>query len=239
MASTMKNSASTVHALCMPGNRIGRVRAIFYRTIAGITILAATSAIAQDLTADEITVLPRILSAIAVEISAEHNGQERAILLRNADPDAASADLVIIAGAPDERERQPVLIVRDLVFAGIMAGQVPWLEVSPQGSLLVKSEQTGIGRSPWEEALTLAERGGQVVVAGYTLNQWDRITAGSAQCDWNLLSGRWVTDYDIPPGEGAERKGGDSGTESLRITPAEWAARRDSLAPFCRVDLGG
>ena len=204
----------------------------------GCAALVLAGPVLAELAADEAAVLPRILSAVPVEISDAHNGQERAILLRGADPDAASADLVILAGAPDGREGQAILIARDLVFAGTMAGQVPWLEVSAQGSLLVKSEQTGIGRSPWEETLTLAERGGQVVVAGYTLNRWDRITAGSARCDWNLLGGGWATSYEIPPGEGPERKGGDNGSAPLRITPAEWVARRDDLAGFCHADLG-
>ncbi|MCP6390723.1 hypothetical protein NL487_27770, partial [Klebsiella pneumoniae] len=84
---------------------------------------------------------------------------------------------------------QPILIARSLVFAGSMAGQLPWLEVSDKGSLLIHAEQSAIGRSPWQETLTVVERDGQIRAAGYTLNHWDRITGGTAVCDWNLLSG--------------------------------------------------
>lgn len=204
----------------------------------GCIALISASPVLADLAADEADVLPRILSSVSVEISDAHIGQEQAILLRNADPDAVSADLVILAGAPDDRQGQPILVVRDLVYAGTMAGQMPWLEVSAQGSLLVKSEQTGIGRSPWEETLALAERDGQVLVAGYTLNRWDRITAGAARCDWNLLTGTWTMNYDIPPGAGKGHQGKNNGKQPLRIMPDEWAMRRTDLAGFCQADLG-
>ncbi|MFN4102425.1 MAG: hypothetical protein ACK4GT_21915, partial [Pararhodobacter sp.] len=86
------------------------------------------------------------------------------------------------------------------------------------------------------------ERDGQILVAGYTLTVWDRITAGSGQCDWNLLSGRWQAGTSIPPADeqdGADIQRNDSGRDAQRLTPAEWAARDGALPEFCQFDLGG
>jgi hypothetical protein len=50
------------------------------------------------------------------------------------------------------------------------------------------------GRYPWEQTLTLAWRGGKLVVLGVTYSSFDRISddddKASAQCDLNLATGR-------------------------------------------------
>lgn len=208
------------------------------RRAAAFLLLAAPAYAAEpSLDPAEAVVLPRVLSAVPVEISADHNGRERAILMRNADADAASADLVILAGAPDPREGELIAVARGIVWAGMMAGQIPWLAVAPNGSLLVHAEQTGIGRSPWEETLTLAERQGQIRVAGYTLNQWDRITAGSARCDWNLLTGSWLLEAELPQQQGPSRSLHREGRDSRVVAVAGWTAEADSFPEICRVDL--
>ncbi len=198
--------------------------------------LAAAPAAAQ-LTAEETAVLPRVLSTVSVEISDRHIGQEMAVLLRNSDADAASADLVIMAGAPDDRAGQPIIVVRNMVYAGMMGGQLPSLEVSDQGSLLIHSEQSGIGRSPWSETLTAVERDGDIRAAGYTLRRWDRITAGTALCDWNLLTGDWTLDVEIPQDIGPAKVRHESGRVELKISMADWAP--EVVPEFCFADLGG
>ena len=193
--------------------------------------LMAGPALAQ-LGDDEAAILPRVLSAVPVEISDAHIGEERAILL--ADEAEGLADLVILAGHPDEAAGQPVLVARGLVWAGQMAGQGPFLDVAPNGSLRVHAQQTAIGRHAWEETLTLAERDGQILVAGYTLTSWDRITAFSGRCDWNLLSGRWESVSGGPDSDDVSL----TGREALRLTPAEWAARGGEAPDFCRFEGG-
>ncbi|MFN3527424.1 MAG: hypothetical protein ACK4YU_15185, partial [Paracoccus sp. (in: a-proteobacteria)] len=130
---------------------------------AALALLLMAGAAQADLMADEASVLPRILSAVPVEISDSHIGQERAVLLYDAQ--AGAADLVILVGAPDDRAGEVLMLARGLVWAGTMAGQVPYLQVTANGSLQVMSMQTAIGRSPWEEVMTLAERDGQILVA--------------------------------------------------------------------------
>ena len=193
--------------------------------------LMAGPALAQ-LGDDEAAILPRVLSAVPVDISDAHIGEERAILL--ADEAEGLADLVILAGHPDEAAGQPVLVARGLVWAGQMAGQGPFLDVAPNGSLRVHAQQTAIGRHAWEETLTLAERDGQVLVAGYTLSSWDRITAATGRCDWNLLSGRWESVSGAPDADDVSL----TGREALRLTPAEWAARGGEAPDFCRFEGG-
>ena len=195
--------------------------------------LIAGQAAAHGLTLQEAAVLPRILQAVTVEISAEHIGEERAILVASDPAAAGGADLVILASSPDEAAGQPIAIGRNLVWMGSMAGQIPSLTVSATGSLQLHAQQTGIGRSPWEEVLTLAERDGQIRVAGYTLHQWDRLTAASASCDWNLLTGRWVRDIEFPDRAASH----DSGTEPALRLLADWAADKDGWPDFCAVDL--
>jgi hypothetical protein len=90
--------------------------------------------------------------------------------------------------------------------------------------LLVHSEQTGIGRSAWNQTLTLAWRDGAFVVAGYTRSGYDRITGSSARCDVNLLTG----DYRIE----AVRGGGDGKPESVLL---DRAGRGEAMALPARV----
>lgn len=205
------------------------------RAAAFFAVIAAAPVGAADLTAEETAFLPRIFSSVSVEISDQHIGQEVAVLLRNAAPDASTADLMIIAVAPDERVGQPIVVVRNMVFAGTMAGQLPWLEVSDKGSLLIHSEQSGIGRSPWQETLTAVERDGEIRAAGYTLSRWDRHTAGTAVCDWNLLTGNWTLQVDIPPENGPDKTRSDSGRVDLNISLADWAP--EVVPEFCFADL--
>lgn len=197
---------------------------------AALTLMAGAALAETGLDADEASVLPRVLSAVAVEISAAHNGPERAILLSSADPDAA--DLAIFSGPLDGSAPEPVAVVRGLVWAGRLGGQVPWLKEAENGSLLVHSEQTGIGRNPWEQTLTLAERDGEIRVAGYTLNQWDRVLAHSARCDWDLLTGDWVLEIEAD-GDPQTRTGNDPRV----VTVADWALEQDGFPRQCQVDL--
>ncbi|WCR11704.1 hypothetical protein JHW45_04835 [Paracoccus stylophorae] len=217
----------------MPRRRRGEAAA----WSAALSLIAAVAHSGPDPTDAEAAVLPRILDAVPVEIAAGHLGQERAILLLNDDPDAMTADLVILAGDPDDRAGQAIAISRGLVWAGRMAGQVPWLDVAANGSLLVGSQQTGIGRSPWEQTLILAERDGAVRVAGFRLVQWDRITASSASCDWNLLTGEWQLEAQIQSENGDPRTVTKQGRRPERIAVQDWPAQGEDPAQMCRIDL--
>ncbi|MBK4214810.1 hypothetical protein JJJ17_02600 [Paracoccus caeni] len=204
---------------------------------AAILCLSMTPVWAEDLKPDEAAVLPRILSMVQVDLVEDRIGQERAVLLRGDGPNDDLADLVILTGEPDERLGEVLVVARNMVWAGMMAGQVPWLEVSERGSLLVKSEQIAAGRAAWEQTLTLAWRDGELRVAGFTINQWDRVNAGSSVCDWNLLSGNWTMSYEIPSDSGDGRKGESSGRQTAHIAASDWTVDPGLMADFCYVDL--
>lgn len=207
--------------------------------VIGLAALSATAAVAQPaLSEDEAAVLPRVLQAVLVDISDAHIGHERAVLLAHRDSDSAKADLVILAGEPDDDAGEPLAIGRGVVWMGQMAGQIPTLAVTDNGGLQLRAEQIGIGRSPWEEVLTLAEREGQIRIAGYTLRQWDRLNAASAVCDWNLLTGNWETEV-TPPAESGLPVIRDSGRKPMHRTLSQWNADSDGWPDFCEVDLTG
>lgn len=201
-----------------------------------VALIGVSAAAQPVLPADEAAILPRIVQAVQVDISDEYIGAERAILLASGDPDASSADLVILVGAPDERVGQPIAIGRNLLWMGQMAGQIPQLEVTSNHGLKVRAEQIGIGRNAWEETLTLAEREGEIRIAGYTLKQWDRLTAASATCDWNLLTGRWV--QDISPSADSELSAiHKEGGQPAHYLLSDWRMDDQGWPDFCAVDL--
>ena len=86
-------------------------------------------------------------------------------------------------------EREPEIKVESLAWRGAMYGTQPRLEIGPQGSLLVRSQNTAIGRWKWEETLTIAYRDSSFVVAGYTYSGYDGIDLTTLDCDINLLTG--------------------------------------------------
>lgn len=113
------------------------------------------------------------------------------------------ADLVVHHGT--FRGLEPVLTLPAVIFAGPMAGQAPGLEAASATSFRITTEQTGIGRTPWQAALTVAWRRGAFVVAGYTYSFFDRLDLGHyGSCDVNLLTG----DYTITLSPGDQQPDG-------------------------------
>lgn len=204
---------------------------------AALLVAAATPAFTQEAT----DAFARVLSAVQVELSAAHVGTERAVLVQSAEPDADAADLHAFASPPDERAGSLIATITAMAYAGQMGGQTPWLEVADNGSLLIQSEQIGIGRHPWSLTLTVTEPDGQILLAGLTHVTWDRATVGSVSCDWNLLSGRWHTEWDRAdqPEEGITGQQGDeTGRDTRRLTLAGWAEAGQQLPGFCFHDFG-
>ncbi|SPJ24369.1 hypothetical protein [Palleronia abyssalis] len=158
------------------------------RVLPLVAMLAlAGPAAAQDLTAAERDVLPRVLDVVQADIFPDTPGLETILLLH--DEGESAADLVVL----DRTQRTALLVARGVVFSGGMGGQSPSLSALPNGSLALDSQQIGIGRTPWEQRLTLAFRDGALRVAGLTYTAWDRLSTASATCDVNLLGGGWTT----------------------------------------------
>jgi len=80
-----------------------------------------------------------------------------------------------------------------IVWRGHMFGQEPELELAPNKSLRVISENEAVGRDRWRQTLTIAYRDGRFVVAGYTFSYRDTLDPeAGGECDVNLLAGRGV-----------------------------------------------
>ena len=159
--------------------------------LAAATLALAPPALAQDLSGAEATLLPRIIDSACFDLIEAYNGCEQVTLLSSeTQPDAA--DLIILTDRRTDPSGAPLLVARSIVFNGPMWGMSPSLAQAENGSLLLTSEQIGIGRHAWTQTLTLAWRSGAFVVAGYTWSSYDRIDAGSVTCDVNLLTGDYV-----------------------------------------------
>ena len=182
-------------------------------------------ATAQSLTPAEAEVVPRILDHLCHELRDDWIGCEEITLL--ADDDAGAADLIIRPNQNADTDAPPILR-RTIAFNGGMFGQRPALVAGPEGSFRLTSEQTGIGRSPWEMSVSIAWRDGTFVIAGVTYTTWDRFSAQSFTCDLNLRTGG----YEIVANDARTAGKG----RPVRILLQDWSA--DSPLPDpCEDDL--
>jgi hypothetical protein len=86
-----------------------------------------------------------------------------------------------------KRPGKPTIVARDMVWSLELAS----LKLASNGSVLLGSSHVGVGRSPHEQTLTIAFRGGTYQVVGLTRGNWDRIEPDSStSCDLNLLTGQ-------------------------------------------------
>jgi hypothetical protein len=200
-----------------------------FATLACFVLLSAP-ALAQ--TGAEALVLPRIIDSICLDLIPDRNGCETAVLLTSeTDPD--SADLIIFSDRRTDPQEM-LLVVRNVAYNGPWFGQSPFLEGEVGGPLLLREEQIGIGRSPWEQTLTIVHRDDGFLVAGQTYGTYDRISPGSFSCDVNLLTGDWTTDAFRENPETAEVYYDVSQTgqlEPARPSLADWSYARGLPTP--------
>lgn len=201
-------------------------------TAVACALIPAPPAAAQGITEGALATLSRLIDAACFDLIPDAIGCEQAILLANDQDD--SADLVVLSDRRSEGGAQPFLIARAIAFNGTLWGMSPRLEQAGNGSLLVQSEQTGVGRQPWSQTLTLAWRDGAFIVAGLTWQGHDRLTGSSADCDVNLVTGDYrATGRRADPATGTERVIlSDAGRiAGARIPAADWGAAGVFPAP--------
>ena len=101
------------------------------------------------------------------------------------------ADLTVYLGH-DWLGLQPAVHLPQVIFSGDLAGQIPAIEARSASSFAILSEQTGIGREPWQQVLTVAFRQGELRVAGFDHLFYDRLDPShNGHCSVNLLTGRY------------------------------------------------
>jgi hypothetical protein len=132
-----------------------------------------------------------IISALTTDINGDAT-LDRILLTQNEDGDAT---LWVYLGRDKPgggTEFHHPIVAKSIVFAGPAFGQQPSLEMSRNGSsLLVRSQNDSIGRTAWNQTLTITWRNSRLVVAGLTYQFQDKLELNqSGGCDVNFLSGR-------------------------------------------------
>lgn len=135
----------------------------------------------------------RVISVLNVDLN-DDGWADRVILYEQEDEDAA-VDFFI-----RETENYTLAYAATLaepIWSGLMSGTIPSLGVNDAGSLLIKSENIAIGRSRWEQILTIAYRQNALRVVGFTYKWYDTLNLeDNRQCDINLLSGKAVLEIN-------------------------------------------
>ncbi len=138
---------------------------------------------------------PAAAKATLAEVSTDFNGDgvmDRATLLHDQDGDNTSdVDLAIYLSACGNLPDKPTLYKAAFGWTDDMAGAQPSLKVSKGGSLIAMFQNDGMGRDRWRMQYTIAWRGGELVVAGYSYEQRDTLSPDAGgNCDIDLLSGK-------------------------------------------------
>jgi hypothetical protein len=135
----------------------------------------------------------RVISVLNVDLN-DDGWADRVVLYEQEDEDAA-VDFFI-----RETENYTLAYAATLaepIWSGLMSGTIPSLGVNDAGSLLIKSENIAIGRSRWEQILTIAYRQNALRVVGFTYKWYDTLNLeDNGQCDINLLSGKAVLEIN-------------------------------------------
>ena len=129
-----------------------------------------------------------VVSVVTLDMNGD-GSMDRAVLVNN--PDETSVDLLIYLGEDAAHKMKLALNKPEIAWTGAMWGQLPSLESNNKDSLLIKSENSAIGRDRWSQKLTVAYRNNEFVLAGYTYDSYDTLDPKAGKsCDVNLLTGK-------------------------------------------------
>ena len=135
-----------------------------------------------------------VVSVVTLDMNND-GSMDRAVLVNNTNPDETAVDLLIYLGEDGAHQMKLALNKPAIAWTGAMWGQLPSLESNNKDSLLIKSENSAIGRDRWSQTLTVAYRNNEFVVAGYTYNSYDTLDPKAGKsCDVNLLTGKGKKD---------------------------------------------
>lgn len=131
-------------------------------------------------------------SVIAV-LTADWNGDgrfDRAVLMEGGENEA---DLYLYLSSGADGALALAAQRPGLVWRGLVWGTLPELALNQAGSLQVVGMNDSVGRNRWRETFTIAHRGGEFVVAGYTFETHDTLDPTlDLACDVNFLTGEGV-----------------------------------------------
>jgi hypothetical protein len=129
-------------------------------------------------------------------LSFEDGSTDRAVLVEGGEE---GADLYIYLNLDTVRDAskamKPALVKKGAAWNGGMWGSRPSLETNAKGSLLIKSQNSAIGRDRWTQTLTVIYRNKEFIVAGFTRESYDTLDPNSTHsCDLNFLSAKGKRD---------------------------------------------
>lgn len=167
----------------------------------------------------------RIVAAAAGDWNGDGHADLAVIARPAADSDEDNG-LYIYLTDPDEARLKLVVSAPDSVWGNlVMFGQEPAVTALASGSIRLTSQNSSIGRDRWHQALTIAYRDGQFLVAGYNYSSYDTLdNDNSTNCDLNLLTGKGTAN------------GKPVAAKAARITLEAW---RDAIGrEACGLDAG-
>ncbi|MDO5606687.1 MAG: hypothetical protein Q4G25_16160 [Paracoccus sp. (in: a-proteobacteria)] len=178
---------------------------------------------------------PAALSAapvadLCLDLDPARGGCEQ-VALERAAADGGDLDLVIRAQTGEELARAD-----GIAWGGPMDGQAPELQRNEAGSLVLLTENTGVGRYGWNQSLTIAFRDGAYLVVGYDYGVFDRISGSTMSCSWNLRTGRQELKYELAEDGKPTKSGAPVTKKAERVAIGDWDARYGSGRPaFCNA----
>ena len=205
-----------------------------HRTFLALSFALASPLAAQDLTTSEADLLPRVIDSLCIDLVEANNGCEQVTLIANSqEPD--TADLIILTDRRTDPGGEPLAVIRQIAFNGAMWGMSPSLEAGEDGTLLLNSEQTGIGRHPWLQTLeiTYLDADTGFAVTGYHYTTYDRMSAAGFTCDFDMDSGqvRMETSIMNPETEQTETTEEEYDLAPARMPLHLWQAFQESPGP--------
>ena len=180
-----------------------------------LTLCLTAAATATGAQAADAPDYSRVLATVT--FSLEGGETDRAVLVENGD---AGADLYIYRDLgpahASSTPATPALVKKSAAWSGAMWGTRPALETNAKGALLIKSENSGIGRSRWSQTVTVVYRNKEFLVAGLTRDAYDTLDPNEAHgCDLNFLSGKGKKDGKAVDVKTPAKKLADWSDESL------------------------
>lgn len=161
--------------------------------LAALPLLAATPVTAQDLSAAEADLLPRVIDSLCLDLVDSATGCEQVYLLASAD-EPGTADLIILTDRRTDPGGAPLLVRRSAFFNGAMWGMSPALEATDDGTLVIRSEQIGIGRNPWMQSMTMRWDQSRFVLTAFDYSTYDRALGGSFTCNVDYIAGTAIAE---------------------------------------------
>ena len=110
--------------------------------------------------------------------------------------------VVIYLDDPNNMDKQMLAVSNDKFVStgGPLTGDEPSLATNRRDSLLIQAGNDGFGRTAWHETVTVAYRNGQLVVAGYDFDDYDKLGDDPTKnCSVNFLTGKGI--LTMTPGE--------------------------------------